>query len=646
MIEVEGPDGTIYEFPDDTPEDVMASAMRKEYGGPDESTQGKGILGTIGDVASRANDALLMGAGEEYRAAVKALFGGGGFDEKLDAENARRARIQEERPVVDVLGQTLGLGAQMGTGLAAQGAKLLPGAAQTAMGRIGQAAGTGAVAGGVSGAADTESPLNMPERTVLGMGIGAGTGAGLSAAIEGVGKGIQAYANRAIAPQARVARRMASQGTTADDALLAKRRATEAGVDEYALLDVGADDVGANSGTQIQRLARNVADQPGPGSAKLDKFVDARQRGQFERNVEAVRRNITPISKTPDEVKDGIQETASDLVQPLYEAGRRDVIKINNALKVDLSKPSVKRAWATAQRIAAENGEELEPLFIDGKFNPKLEQAGARTLHRLREALDDLIDSQTKEPAPGVRNTSKLGKAYIATRKRIDAALKGGSLAYKKADKIYSVAQTYRDNLSDGANYNRMSAEDIERYLKSGTKDKTGKAMFRLGSAWNIYNKLASATDSRDLSKLVGFSPKERAKLAALIGDEKRLGKMMEFIKTEREMAKSFEKVVGGSRTSAQMADMSEEGARAVGSAIRSGPYQAVKNGIANIVENMGGMSETERSIIADILTETDDASFAALMKQIAEVQRGQTQARSALGMAGQAATLGIVGDN
>lgn len=34
IIEVEAPDGTIVEFPDDTPRDVMAGAMRKRFGGP------------------------------------------------------------------------------------------------------------------------------------------------------------------------------------------------------------------------------------------------------------------------------------------------------------------------------------------------------------------------------------------------------------------------------------------------------------------------------------------------------------------------------------------------------------------------------------------------------------------------------------
>ena len=37
MIEVEAPDGSVVEFPDGTPDDVMASAMRQKFGGPEPS---------------------------------------------------------------------------------------------------------------------------------------------------------------------------------------------------------------------------------------------------------------------------------------------------------------------------------------------------------------------------------------------------------------------------------------------------------------------------------------------------------------------------------------------------------------------------------------------------------------------------------
>jgi hypothetical protein len=77
MIEVEGPDGVIYEFPDDTPESTMRDAMAKQFP-PSESTLSglaksagtglvrgvTGIAGTLGDTRNLYNMLLEMAGAE------------------------------------------------------------------------------------------------------------------------------------------------------------------------------------------------------------------------------------------------------------------------------------------------------------------------------------------------------------------------------------------------------------------------------------------------------------------------------------------------------------------------------------------------------------------------------------------------------
>lgn len=57
-IEVEGPDGAINEFPDGTPDEVIAKAMRQQYGGPQgqatAAPSGGGVLSSVGGALSGA----------------------------------------------------------------------------------------------------------------------------------------------------------------------------------------------------------------------------------------------------------------------------------------------------------------------------------------------------------------------------------------------------------------------------------------------------------------------------------------------------------------------------------------------------------------------------------------------------------------
>lgn len=610
-----------------------------------EHMAGKGVGGTTGDFASRANDALLGGAGEEYRAFMKALpslFPGGrsfseSYQANLDAENARRGRIQRERPVVDVLGQSAGLGAQMGAGMALQGAGMLPGVANSAMGRIAQAGGTGAIVGGVSGLADTESRMGLGERGLWGIGLGAAIGTGLGAGVEGAGALANKFLTRTPQDRAmqRVATRMTDQNLTPAQAAGSKREASRLGIDDYSLMDVGGRS--GNAGTQLQRLGRNVADQPGQGSAILDDFVTGRQAGQYDRMTRAVGRDVSPIVPK-DDVREALKKAGQRAAGPLYRQGAMDVVPVDKALKVDLSKPSVRNAWATAEKLAAEDGVQLEPLFMNGQFNPKIEQISARTAHYLRQALDDLVGAETRIMPNGAKEMSNLGGAYSITRKHIDTALKAASPSYRKADEIFSRMSTYRSAIESGSKFAQRSPDQLAGTLSRLTPE--SRAMYRLGAAWDMARKLGEIRDGRDIAKVFMASPADRQRLQALMGSERNLNNLMSTLRLEREMSTSFDKIIRGSRTSAHLADQTQEGARAVGDAIRSGPYQSAKNMVARVVESMGGMSEAERRAIAEILTTTDDAGFAELMGQLTRTQARQAGQRQLQGAIETVGTL------
>lgn len=68
--------------------------------------------------------------------------------------------------------------------------------------------------------------------------------------------------------------------------------------------------------------------------------------------------------------------------KPLYDAAKLATVQPDEALQALLSRPSLKSAWARAERLAAEEGQALGANGMTGK-----------DLHYLKLALDDLIDT-------------------------------------------------------------------------------------------------------------------------------------------------------------------------------------------------------------------------------------------------------------
>ncbi len=183
MIEVELPDGTIAEFPDGTPPDVMKQALQKRFGAPQQAPapqaqpEGRGIFRRVDDAVRGAADMLTFGMSDEISAGLGSLTGiggqQGGYDANLAAQRERDSQGGVER-----------FGGQVA------GALMLPGAAsRTVMG----AAGKGALAGGAYGFGSGEGgAVERGKNAAFSAGIGAGAGGILKA-------GSNALGNRAAA---------------------------------------------------------------------------------------------------------------------------------------------------------------------------------------------------------------------------------------------------------------------------------------------------------------------------------------------------------------------------------------------------------------------------------------------------------------
>jgi len=256
MIEIEGPDGVIYEFPEGTSDDVMRSAMQKVYGAPSTPAQSpemaaglaemsgmmqprtpeqayaeqtwpewiKGnIIGTpddgitnagesLGTWLNRGGETMTLGlVGDEASAAVTGMLPGRSYEGELDRYRQNEADMSTfGRLSADLTGAILpaflpGGQAAAGNALgrtAAAVSKVAPtniaanfiGRAPNVLGAIGRGALAGGVMGGAQGFMDGEGDV---ENRLLGAGTGAGLGVALGGLASGIGAGISSYAKNA-----------------------------------------------------------------------------------------------------------------------------------------------------------------------------------------------------------------------------------------------------------------------------------------------------------------------------------------------------------------------------------------------------------------------------------------------------------------
>jgi hypothetical protein len=201
-IEVEAPDGSIVEFPDGTPDDVMAAAMRKAFGGPEQPSApaavarnpvtgrpvepisvdtSTGPLQAADDIARLAANGLTFG----YADKIAGALGGDGTD-------AERARTEEARQRAGSAGTVAEIGSAAAIPIGAGNAGLtLAGRFGTgAMKGLGGLAARSALMGaegagyGALTAAGNDQPIDD------GALLGAIFGAGGNVAAEGIGKGL------------------------------------------------------------------------------------------------------------------------------------------------------------------------------------------------------------------------------------------------------------------------------------------------------------------------------------------------------------------------------------------------------------------------------------------------------------------------
>lgn len=343
MIEIEGPDGVIYEFPAGTDDATIKQAMGKVYGEPkaepsmaDALWQRSGAFVEEADrkearAASwlnRAGESMTLGVvGDEAAAAADALIGRGTYDDRLAAY-----RKQEQD-----LGAAGRLSADMAGALVpGLGMAGMIGRAASVPGRIGMGALSGGLSGATYGFAEGEGGFENRRDNAGMQGI---VGAALGGAIPAIGAGVRSIAQ---GRAARDAIKSAAKGAPTTDELRAVgnalyKQVDDAGVQikpqsfdtaraeilDYLRGTTGYDELpGAGSLTPNTARVMGIMDEAGGRMAKEPTAaLPFRSLDQMRRQAGAAAGNVT--NKTDAAAGRAVIEKLDDFVQKL---GPDDVV--------------------------------------------------------------------------------------------------------------------------------------------------------------------------------------------------------------------------------------------------------------------------------------------------------------------------------
>lgn len=573
-MEVEGPDGAIYEFPKDASEAEIMATFEQPGSMLNASAQSDApanqnaplyqqAMDYAGGAARRFQDGVFMGFADELHGGITALpraaynaSQGKGFDigqaygqGRDDWRNSSKD-FQAENPIAGTaleIGGGVTSAAAMPWTTPAKGAGL---AAQTATG-IKTGAGMGAMYG--AGNADG-SFADRLRGASIGLGVGGVTG-GLGVPVIAAGsKAANLIANQTInrlpgrstdAAFKKVAEALERDGLQPAQAAA---RIAKLGP-ESALMDVGP-----NS----QALARAVYTQPGQGKTVIGDFLSARQEGTRSVDKTLQGGQINRVSQSIDDLIPGNAQDTRQGVQASrqqfgdsYEAARLgdDLVDVQPVLtsiddEITRSKGGIKTAL-----------QKVRSYIVDDADRPEV---SVDALHQAKMAIDDLMSGEAKTSMGSVAK-ARVRKYQDTLIDAIESAGESGA-KYREGRLGTAAAWRINDALENGENFMLKRAfANADEMAEAVSKMRPEELeAFRTGAGQAIKSKLGDMNTRTDSTKRLMDIPNLEAKIKTAFGDQDTFRRYIGNLENERAMFDSYGKIIGGSRTGEVMAEQAD----------------------------------------------------------------------------------------
>ncbi|WP_278368676.1 hypothetical protein [Acetobacter orientalis] len=385
-------------------------------------------------------------------------------------------------------------------------------------GRVGFTGLEGAALGGTDAYARGD---NVAQGTVMGAAGGAG-GQALGEALSGGSNLVRALMR-------------GSEGRATDRAAAIIRQLGESDAlsptaAQAELARLGPDATLADLGANMQQGARAVASAPGSGQVQLVEALTGRAKSAGSRIAGAMDAALGPRTNILDSA-DQIAASRSAAARPLYEQAYASDVPMSDELKSLLARPSMERAFAGAQKLAADAGHEIDP-----------EKPTVMALDYTKRALDDSISSNLRD---GNNNEARI---LMENRNTLLEHMDKAVPEYAQARKVFSDYSSVANALQEGQKVfsNATTPDMLDRSLANMSDAE--KQAFTEGARQQIAQTMGTARNDANAAKALLDKGYNREKMALILGDDAASG-LNNAVDAERTFAATMQAARGGSMT-------------------------------------------------------------------------------------------------
>lgn len=510
-------------------------------------------------------DAAMFGGADEALAGIESLFGGN-FQAEL-------SRLEQQRRDYNSVNKGQGQAAT-GAGLVLNPLNVVGGemisAAPSVAGRTLRSAAMGGSIGGTAGALGTEGGIGD---RAIGAGIGAAGGAilggaaqpGLEALGFGARKGVEG--GRAVYNTIKnQAEAKANPGSQADKII--NRALLE---DKVPLAELQRRVANAQPGQGLVNMGgenlvgagRQATVAKGEGRTLAQDFFEAQSQDAPDRAADAVKgmsdRGYYGTVETLD-------ATRKATAKPLYEAAyAKPAMEVWTPRVADLLKrPSMKGAFAKAQRIAAEEGRNPKELGLDFNeagdpiFLAGADKAGqipsTQTMDYIKRGLDDVVE-QYRDKTSGKLVLDTEGRAINNTRAEFLGILKEGNPDYKAALDAYAGPSHALDMLEVGRDIYSSRGDPADTIRRFAGLSQQDQDLARIGFVRDAIADLGNVGDNGSVYLKLFGNKNKKAVAQVMFPDDAAFNKFAAQMQAEKKMLSANRTVQGGSPTSRIDAD-------------------------------------------------------------------------------------------
>lgn len=411
-------------------------------------------------------------------------------------------------------------------------------------------AGTGALAGAGS-AQDMQSvPGTALEQGAIGAAAGPLAGLTTKYGVNGAMALLDKITGKSIpAGSQKVIKALGQDQTTVDEIQARLNKSRRLGVPS---------NVGDVGGPNVQALATGVATKPGPKVGQYVQGLDDRQDSANERVSDLVNKALKP-----DDYTTKLSELTTNMYQnakPLYQQAYAQFPKVKSNVIYDiLDTPSGAKAAKQAFKLMQDAGEPIGQPDVTGA----VKKPSLQYLDYVKRSLDDMVEKN--ERAGNMNQARVIRTMRNNLRDELDTVTQGPNGQpgfYQQARAQYAGDLEVLDALKMGRDdFGKMTSRDLTN--ATAGMSFAEKDALRTGAAENLFQQVASTSDSTNPASKLAGNQKIRDKVRTLFDTDADYNKFMDGLTQEMHNFNQSRQIIATatrSRASDAASDLSPTG--------------------------------------------------------------------------------------